>query len=56
VVYQIYTVSNYEETLKHEIAHCFSAFGKGLLNQPIIFNPSLIEGASAADPLLMKTM
>ncbi|MGE5846413.1 MAG: tetratricopeptide repeat protein [Ignavibacteria bacterium] len=53
-LYQIYTVSgNYEETLKHEIAHCFSAeFGEGLFKLADNFNPSLIEGiASAADPL-----
>ncbi|HVO72931.1 MAG TPA: hypothetical protein VMT35_02845 [Ignavibacteriaceae bacterium] len=53
-LYQIYTVSeNYDETLKHEIAHCFSAeFGTGMFKLADNFNPSLIEGiASAADPL-----
>jgi len=53
-LYQISTVAgNYNETLKHEIAHCFSAeFGKGLFRLADNFNPSLIEGiASASDPL-----
>lgn len=53
-LYQIYTAAeNYNETLKHEIAHCFSAeFGKGLFKLADNFNPSLIEGiASASDPL-----
>jgi hypothetical protein len=53
-LYHIYmSAENYDETLKHEIAHCFCAeFGKGLFKLADNFNPSLIEGiASASDPL-----
>jgi predicted negative regulator of RcsB-dependent stress response len=51
---QIYTTyHNYNKTLRHEIAHCFTAgFGKGLLKIADNFNPALIEGAAtAADPM-----
>ena len=38
-------------TLKHEIAHCFTAsFGTGIFKLASGFNPALIEGvAEAAD-------
>lgn len=52
-LYQIYiSQENYERTLRHEIAHCFSAeFGSGLFKLAKNFNAFLIEGiASAADP------
>jgi hypothetical protein len=52
-LYKIFTsYENYNSTLKHELAHIFSAeFGKGLLKIADDYNPSLIEGiAMAADP------
>jgi hypothetical protein len=51
---QIYTThNNYNSTLRHEIAHCFTAaFGKGIFKIADNFNPALIEGAAtAAAPL-----
>jgi hypothetical protein len=53
-LYQIYTtVGNYDNSLKHEIAHIFSAsFGTGPFKIAHNFNPALIEGiAEAAAPL-----
>lgn len=53
-LYQIFTIyDNYQSTLKHEIAHVFTAsFGSGLFKAADKFNPSLIEGAAvAADPI-----
>jgi hypothetical protein len=53
-LYQLFTsYENYNSTLKHELAHIFTAeFGKGLLKVADSFNPSLIEGiAMAADPV-----
>ncbi len=53
-LYQTYTVyDNYNSTLKHEIAHCFTApFGTGIFKVAHNINPSLIEGAAvAADPI-----
>ena len=52
-LYQSYlSYENYQRTLQHELAHCFSAeFGTGLFRLAGWFNPSLIEGiASASDP------
>ncbi len=49
---QIYiSIRNWEHTLKHELAHCFSAkFGAGFLKLASGLNPLLIEGiAEAAD-------
>ena len=49
---QIYiSIKNWEHTLKHELAHCFSAkFGTGILKLASGLNPMLIEGiAEAAD-------
>lgn len=49
---QIYiSIGNWEHTLKHELAHCFSAdFGAGILKLASGLNPMLIEGiAEAAD-------
>jgi len=49
---QIYiTYDNWDHTLKHELAHCFSAdFGAGILKLASGLNPMLIEGiAEAAD-------
>ncbi len=49
---QIYiSMGNWEHTLKHELAHCFSAkFGTGFLKLASGLNPLLIEGiAEAAD-------
>ena len=49
---QIYiTFDNWNNTLKHELAHCFSAnFGAGIFKLASGFNPMLIEGiAEAAD-------
>jgi len=49
---QIYVAhENWEHTLKHELAHCFSAsFGAGIFKLASGFNPLLIEGiAEAAD-------
>ncbi len=47
------TYNNYNTTLRHEIAHCFTAeFGKGIFKIADNFNPALIEGAAtAADPM-----
>ncbi|NWF49476.1 MAG: tetratricopeptide repeat protein [Ignavibacteriaceae bacterium] len=50
---QIYVqAGNYDRTLRHEIAHCFSgAFGTGLFKLASGFNPMLIEGfAESRDP------
>lgn len=46
------TAENYDKTLKHEIAHCFTAeFGNTVFKLADNFNPALIEGiAMAADP------
>jgi len=49
---QIYiTQDSWKNTLKHELAHCFSAlFGAGILKLASGWNPGLIEGiAQAAD-------
>jgi len=49
---QVYiSMGNWEHTLKHELAHCFSAkFGTGFLKLASGLNPMLIEGiAEAAD-------
>jgi hypothetical protein len=45
------SIRNWEHTLKHELAHCFSAsFGSGFLKLASGLNPALIEGiAEAAD-------
>jgi hypothetical protein len=45
------SVDSWESTLKHEIAHCFTAgFGTGVFKLAAGFSPSLIEGvAEAAD-------
>jgi len=45
------SVDSWESTLKHEIAHCFTAgFGTGIFKLAAGFNPALIEGvAEAAD-------
>ena len=42
---------SWESTIKHEIAHCFTAdFGRGVFKLAAGFNPALIEGvAEAAD-------
>ena len=51
---QVYiSYEDYNTTLKHEIAHCFtSAFAHGLFKVADDFNPYLIEGAAvAADPV-----
>ncbi len=51
---QLYvSIDNAEQTLKHEIAHCFTAeFGAGILKLAGGLNPVLIEGiASAANGL-----
>ena len=51
---QIYiSYEDYNTTLKHELAHCFtSAFAHGLFKVADNFNPYLIEGAAvAADPI-----
>ncbi len=50
---QIYiSVGSYDQTLRHELAHVFSAkYGTGILKVADNFNPALIEGiAVAADP------
>jgi len=46
----VYTsLDNWETTLKHEIAHCFSAqFGTGFFKLAGGFNPALIEGVAEA--------
>ncbi len=52
-LHQCFTVcDNYDETLRHEIAHVISSkFGTGILKVAANINPSLIEGvAVAADP------
>jgi hypothetical protein len=45
------SIDNWEHTLKHELAHCFSAeFGSGIFKLASGLNPMLIEGiAEAAD-------
>jgi len=45
------SLDSWESTLKHEIAHCFTAsFGTGVFKLAAGFNPALIEGvAEAAD-------
>jgi len=45
------SMDTWENTLKHEIAHCFTAgFGSGIFKLASGFNPALIEGvAEAAD-------
>ena len=45
------SADTWESTLKHEIAHCFTAdFGTGIFKLAAGFNPALIEGvAEAAD-------
>lgn len=45
------SLDSWESTLKHEIAHCFTAnFGTGIFKLAAGFNPALIEGlAEAAD-------
>jgi len=51
---QIYvSIESYKQTLKHEIAHIFSAnFGTGIFKVADNYNPALIEGvAVAADPV-----
>ncbi len=51
---EIYTTAdNYDRTLKHEIAHCFTGeFGSSIFKVADNFNPVLIEGAAmAADPI-----
>jgi hypothetical protein len=53
-LYQIYTTAgNYDNSLRHEIAHIFTAsFGAGPFKIAHNFNPALIEGiAEAAAPL-----
>jgi hypothetical protein len=47
---QIYiSMGNWEHTLKHELAHCFSAkFGTGFLKLASGLNPLLIEGIAEA--------
>ncbi len=47
------TYSDYDETLKHELAHCYSSeFGSGIFKVASGINPYLIEGiAVAADPV-----
>jgi len=50
---QLYTTKdNFNSTLRHEIAHCFTSnFGGKIFKVAEWFNPSLIEGiAMAADP------
>ncbi len=51
--YSTYTTyDDYDRTLRHEIAHCFTAeFGTGIFKLADWFNPALIEGAAVAgDP------
>lgn len=47
------TADNYDRTLKHEIAHCFTGeFGSSVFKVADNFSPVLIEGAAmAADPV-----
>ncbi|MFH1194688.1 MAG: hypothetical protein V1720_03175 [bacterium] len=49
-LYQIYTtVENYDATLKHELAHIFSAeFGVTFLKLAYMLNPAMIEGLAMA--------
>jgi hypothetical protein len=49
-LYSIYiSFDSWEGTLKHEIAHCFTAdFGWGIFKLAHNFNPALIEGAAEA--------
>ncbi|QQS34569.1 MAG: hypothetical protein IPM56_09820 [Ignavibacteriales bacterium] len=52
-LYQAYlSFDSYTNTLKHELAHCFTAeFGTGIFKLADWLNPSLIEGiASASEP------
>ncbi len=52
-LYQVYiNADNYNSSLKHELAHCFTAeFGWTIFKGAYLFNPSIIEGAAmAADP------
>lgn len=54
---QIYiSFTNWEHTLRHELAHCFSgAFGTGIFKLSSGLNPMLIEGiAEAADGQYME--
>ncbi|MFI5236701.1 MAG: tetratricopeptide repeat protein [Ignavibacteriales bacterium] len=46
-----FSYDGWEETLKHEIAHCFTAnFGTGIFKLAAGYNPAIIEGvAEAAD-------
>jgi len=46
------TLNSYEETLRHELAHCFSSkMGTGIFKVASGLNPALIEGiAVSADP------
>lgn len=52
-LYQIYlNADNYNSSLKHEIAHIFTAeFGWSIFKVAYLFNPSLIEGAATAADL-----
>ena len=47
-LYSVYiSFDSWESTLKHEIAHCFTAdFGWGIFKLAAGFNPALIEGAA----------
>ncbi len=47
-LYEIYVSrNNWEKTLKHEMAHCFTApFGSTIFKIASDFNPTLIEGAA----------
>ncbi|MEJ2103061.1 MAG: hypothetical protein P8X47_00635, partial [Ignavibacteriaceae bacterium] len=47
-LYSVYiSFDSWESTLKHEIAHCFTAdFGSGIFKLAAGFNPALIEGAA----------
>ncbi|MCW8812000.1 MAG: hypothetical protein OQK65_00590, partial [Chlorobium sp.] len=47
-LYSVYiSFDSWESTLKHEIAHCFTAdFGWGIFKLASGFNPALIEGAA----------
>lgn len=49
-LYSVYiSFDSWESTLKHEIAHCFTAdFGWGIFKLASGFNPALIEGAAEA--------
>lgn len=56
-LYQIYTTAgSYDNSLRHEIAHIFSAsFGIGPFKIAHNFNPALIEGIAEAAAPLYKT-